>query len=235
MKKIVLMTVLYALFSFNALYPANSENEALFLSYIASGNIEEVSNFIDDKKININARIKNNATPLIFSIVFKQDEIAKMLIEKGANLNIKDKSGFTALIYSIIYNRTEVSKILIEKKADVNTKVSLNEDGVYMKNVTPLVLNRNKEIAQSLINAGANINIKFTVKYIDRYVKLENITPLMWAIFDYNPELAKLLIESGADVNAKDKSGRTALAYVKEHYKKPESLVEFLNSYGALE
>ncbi|MEI0703121.1 ankyrin repeat domain-containing protein [Brachyspira intermedia] len=216
MKKIVLMAVLYTLFSFNALYPTNSENEALFLSYIASGNIEEVSNYINDKKININARIKNSATPLIFSIIFKQDEIAKMLIEKGANLNIKDKSGFTALIYSIMYNRTEISKILIEKKADVNIKALLNENGVYMKNVTPLILNENKEVAQSLINAGADVNIKFSFQHAEKNIKLENITPLIWFIFNDNTEIAQLLIESGADLNAKDKSEKTALDYAKE-------------------
>ena len=82
-----------------------------------------------------------------------------------------------------------------------------------MKNVTPLILNRNKEIAQSLINAGADINIKFTAKYPGRNIKLENITPLMWVIFDYNTELAELLIEAGADLNAKDKDGNTALYY----------------------
>ncbi|KLI21665.1 ankyrin repeat domain-containing protein [Brachyspira hyodysenteriae] len=216
MKKIVLMAILYTLFNFNALYPANSENEALFLSYIASGDIEEVSNFIDNKKININARIENSATPLIFSIIFKQDEIAKMLIGKGADLNIKDKSGFTALIYSIMYNRIEISKILIEKKADVNTKVSLNENVVYMKNVTPLILNENKEVAQSLVNAGADINIKFSFQHAGKNIKLENATPLMWFIFNDNSEIAKLLIESGADINAKDKSRKTALDYAKE-------------------
>ena len=231
MKKIVLMTVLYTLFSFNALYPSNSEIEAEFLSYIASGNIEEVSNFIDNKKININARIKNSATPLIFSIIFKQDEIAKMLIEKGANLNIKDKSGFTALIYSIIYNRTEVSKILIEKKANVNIKLSLNENGVYMKNFTPLILNENKEVAQSLINAGANINIKFTAKYDGRNIKLENATPLMWFILNDNIEIAQLLIESGANINTKDKNGNTALYYAKE--KNNTKIEQLLISKGA--
>lgn len=231
MKKILLMAVLYTLFSFNALYPANSENEAMFLSYIASGDIEEVSNFIDNKKININARIENSATPLIFSIIFKQDEIAKMLIEKGANLNIKDKSGFTALIYSIIYNRTEVSKILIEKKADVNTKISLNENGVYMKNVTPLILNRNKEIARLLINAGEDINIKFYFQHYGENIKLENITPLMWFIFTDNAEISKLLIEAGADINAKDKSGNTALYYAKE--KNNNKIEQLLIAKGA--
>ena len=216
MKKIVLMAVLYTLFSFNALYPANEETEAQFFLYIGSGNIEEVSNYIDDKKININAKLDDGMTPLILSIVYKQDKIAKMLIEKGANLNIKDNSGFTALIYSIIYNRTEVSKILIEKKADVNTKVSLNENGVYIKNFTPLVLNTDKELAQSLINAGADINIKFSFQHTERNIKLENITPLMWFIFTDNTEIAQLLIESGANINIKDKSGKTALDYAKE-------------------
>ena len=50
MKKIVLMAVLCTLFSFNAVYPVNSEDKALFLSYIASGDIEKVSNYINDKK-----------------------------------------------------------------------------------------------------------------------------------------------------------------------------------------
>ena len=231
MKKIVLMAVLYTLFSFNALYPANEETEAQFFLYIGSGNIEEVSNYIDDKKININAKLDDGMTPLILSIVYKQDEIAKMLIEKGANLNIKDNSGFTALIYSIIYNRTEVSKILIEKKADVNTKVSLNENGVYMKNVTPLILNENKEVAQSLINSSADINIKFSFQDAGENIKLENITPLIWFIFTDNSEIVKLLIESGADINAKDKSGKTALYYAKE--KNNTKIEELLITKGA--
>ncbi|MEI0548707.1 ankyrin repeat domain-containing protein [Brachyspira intermedia] len=46
-----------------------------------------------------------------------------------------------------------------------------------------------------------------------RNIQLENITPLMWVIFDYNPELAELFIKAGADLNAKDKDGNTALYY----------------------
>ena len=42
MKKIILMAVLYTLFSFNALYPELSKDEKEFVSYIANGNKEEV-------------------------------------------------------------------------------------------------------------------------------------------------------------------------------------------------
>ena len=198
MKKIVLMAVLYTLFSFNALYPANEETEAQFFLYIGSGNIEEVSNYIDDKKININAKLDDGMTPLILSIVYKQDEIAKMLIEK---------------------------------KADVNIKLSLNENGIYMKNFTPLILNEDKEVAQSLISAGADINIKLTAKYPGQDIKLENATPLMWFILNDNTEIAELLIESGADINAKDKSGKTALYYAKE--KNNTKIEELLITKGA--
>ena len=83
-----------------------------------------------------------------------------------------------------------------------------------MKNITPLILNENKEVAQSLINAGADINLKLSCKNGD--IKLENATPLMWFIITDNTEVAELLIESGADINAKDKSKNTALDYARE-------------------
>ena len=214
---------MYTLFSFNALYSGKAENAAQLLSYIASGDSKGVLDLINSKKVDISARIEDGLTPLMFSIIYKQDEISKMLIEKGANINVKDKSGFTALIHSIMYNRTEISKILIEKKADVNIKTSLNENGVYMKNITPLILNQDKEIAKLLINAGADINLKLSCKNGD--IKLENATPLMLFIVADNTEIAELLIESGADINAKDKDGKTALGYARE---KNNSKIEHL-------
>ncbi|WP_256093396.1 hypothetical protein [Brachyspira hampsonii] len=42
MKKIVLMVVLYTLFSFNALYSGKAENAAQLLSYIVAGDTEVV-------------------------------------------------------------------------------------------------------------------------------------------------------------------------------------------------
>ncbi|MEI0548706.1 ankyrin repeat domain-containing protein [Brachyspira intermedia] len=123
MKKIVLMAVLCTLFSFNALYPELSKDEKEFVSYIANGNKEEVLDFLNNKKANINLNIMDGITPLMLSIIYKQDEIAKLLIEKGADLNKKEKeSGATPLILSIIYGQYEIAELLIEKGANVNIK-----------------------------------------------------------------------------------------------------------------
>ena len=175
---------------------------------------DEIAKLLIEKGANLNKKEKESgATPLILSIIYEQDEIAKLLIEKGANVNIKDNSGFTALIYAIQREKTDLSKILIEKKSDVNTKITFKTDGLYLKDFTPLTLNVDKEVAELLIKAGANVNTRLSIKDDSRNIQLKNITPLMWVIFDYNTELAELFIEAGSDLNAKDKDGNTALYY----------------------
>ena len=213
MKKIVLMAVLCALFSFQALYPEPSKDEKEFASYIANGDKEEVLDYLNNKKADINVNFMDGITPLILSIIYERYEITKILIEKGANLNIKDKAGFTALVHAIQREKTDISKMLIKRKANVNTKITFKTDGLYLKDFTPLTFNVDKEVAELLIEAGANVNTRLSIKDDSRNIELENITPLMWVIFDYNTELAELLIEAGADLNAKDKDGNTALYY----------------------
>ncbi|MEI0747825.1 ankyrin repeat domain-containing protein [Brachyspira pulli] len=231
MKKIVLMVVLYTLFSFQALYPELSKDEKEFVSHITNGNKEEVLDFLNNKKANINLDIMDGATPLILSILYERYEIAEILIEKGANVNIKDNSGFTALIHAIQREKTDLSKMLIEKKSDVNTKITFKTDGLYLKGFTPLTFNVDKEVAELLIKAGAKVNTRLSINDDSRNIQLENITPLMWVIFDYNTELAKLLIESGADINAKDKDGNTALDYAR--YRDNSEIEQLLIEKGA--
>ena len=231
MKKIVLMVVLYTLFSFQALYPELSKDEKEFVSHITNGNKEEVLDFLNNKKANINLDIMDGATPLILSILYERYEIAEILVEKGANVNIKDNSGFTALIHAIQREKTDLSKMLIEKKSDVNTKITFKTDGLYLKGFTPLTFNVDKEVAELLIKAGAKVNTRLSINDDSRNIQLENIIPLMWVIFDYNTELAKLLIESGADINAKDKDGNTALYYAR--YRDNSEIEQLLIEKGA--
>ena len=202
-----------------------------FVSHITNGNKEEVLDFLNNKKANINLDIMDGATPLILSILYERYEIAEILIEKGANVNIKDNSGFTALIHAIQREKTDLSKMLIEKKSDVNTKITFKTDGLYLKGFTPLTFNVDKEVAELLIKAGAKVNTRLSINDDSRNIQLENITPLMWVIFDYNTELAKLLIESGADINAKDKDGNTALDYAR--YRDNSEIEQLLIEKGA--
>ena len=175
---------------------------------------DEIAKLLIEKGADLNRKEKESgATPLILSILYKRYEISEILIEKGANVNIKDNSGFTALIHAIQREKTDLSKILIKRKSDVNTKVSFKTDGLYLKDFTPLTFNVDTEVAELLIKAGANVNTRLSIKDEARDIQLENITPLMWVIFDYNTELAELFIEAGADLNAKDKDGNTALYY----------------------
>ena len=121
--------------------------------------------------------------------------------------------------------------MLIEKKSDVNTKITFKTDGLYLKGFTPLTFNVYKEVAELLIKAGAKVNTRLSINDDSRNIQLENITPLMWVIFDYNTELAKLLIESGADINAKDKDGNTALDYAR--YRDNSEIEQLLIEKGA--
>lgn len=123
MKKIVFMAILYALFSFNTLYPELNKDEKEFVSYIANGDREEVLYFLNNKKTNVNLDIIDGITPLMLSIIYKQYEIAEILIKKGANINKKEKEiCATPLILSIIYGQYEIAEMLIEKGANVNIK-----------------------------------------------------------------------------------------------------------------
>ncbi|MDO9179974.1 MAG: ankyrin repeat domain-containing protein [Agitococcus sp.] len=85
----------------------------------------------------------------------------------------------------------EIVEILIEAEAGVDIKSTK-----YGK--TALMMASNPDIAQLLIDAGADVN------ETDHDVR----TALMMAS---NPDIAQLLIDNGADINATDKDGNTAL------------------------
>ncbi|WP_456151161.1 ankyrin repeat domain-containing protein [Brachyspira hyodysenteriae] len=194
MKKIVLMAILYTLFSFNALYPELSKDKKEFVSYIANGNKEEVLDFFNNKKVNINLDIIDGATPLMLSIIYKQDEIAKLLIEKGADLNKKEKeSSATPLILSIIYECYEIAELLIEKGANVNIK-----DNSGFTALIHAIQREKTDLSKMLIKRKSDVNTKVSFKTDGLYLK--DFTPLT---FNVDKEVAELLIKAGANVNTR--------------------------------
>ncbi|PTY40481.1 hypothetical protein [Brachyspira hampsonii] len=71
MKKIVLIALLHTIFGCNALYSGKAKNAAQLLSYIVAGDTEGILELINDKKVDISARIEDGLTPLMFSIIYK--------------------------------------------------------------------------------------------------------------------------------------------------------------------
>ena len=108
------------------------------------------------------------------------------------------------LCEAVIHNDSVAFEKLLTKGADVNELDYNNLSALFYA-----CQNGQYEMAKSLIQNGANIEIK------DRFGK----TPLSMAVFWYNVnnsvsdgKLIKLLIDAGADINAKNIAGVSPLS-----------------------
>ena len=127
---------------------------------------------------------------------------------------------WTRLYYAVYYNmENEVIKF-------VNDKVDLNE-GSSDHNWTPLhcaIYYDRVNIANILINAGANLTIKND----------EGQTPLCFAVFYRKTDIIRMLLIAGADINEIDDWIMSALFYNEKHgvtYRHTD-IVNMLIAYG---
>lgn len=216
-----------------------------------TGKLEEIEKFIN-KEGDVNLKNEDGQTLLHTAIWNGHFEIAKYLINKGADVNAKTKTGSTPLkyaakagLYEVAWKpftndagggyvqyagQLEMVKLLVSKGAEI--------DAVDEDNSTPLISavdNGYLEIAQYLVNQGADVNTKTlasgvtplhlaTCKSNVQLVKyllskkaqvnektVDNQTPLMLATAWGSMEIVNLLITNGASVNEKDRDGKTAL------------------------
>ncbi|NOT68393.1 MAG: hypothetical protein HOP04_08730 [Methylophilaceae bacterium] len=123
--------------------------------------------------------------------------VSKLLVKHGADVS-EDQGGNGPLYMAATIGDRELVELMLAKGARV--------DGDVSKCVceTPLhsaIAERHTEIAELLINRGANVNA----------LNRSNRTPLHFLARDVkDKKLAELMISQGADVNAKDKYGETA-------------------------
>jgi len=159
------------------------------------------------KNENIDKRINDNMTPLLYSIHFNDIEMVKECIEKGANIEKREKKQFqnTPLLYAI-YNHYIIPKnnniIIIKYLLENNANVNVQQ--LYLYN-TPLHIatyNNDIEMIKLLIKYGANPNIKDLYKFE---------TPIFISIMNYNNEITKYLLDNGAEINIFDSYGKTPL------------------------
>ena len=128
----------------------------------------------------------------------------KKFLDKGGNVNLQDEPGMTPLHHAVNSDwkgkNFEMVKLLIDRGANVKAIDDTHH--------TPLHLASNKETAELLIDAGADVNAK---------TKRTGETTLFSAAhgaaqgasksYEMYLGLTKLLLAKGADVNVKLKSG----------------------------
>lgn len=180
-------------------------------SVIGSGNLEIVKLLVEHGAKTRDFDIPQSSvalgmgvkTPLMVAAESGKLDIARYLIEQGSDVNARD-SYYTPLIYAILSGNKDVVKYLVETaKADVNA--------LSKENLSPITYAARsdkfndadcKEVIESLVVNGADVNIKDGVSFY---------TPLIYAAERGNMEVVKYLVENGAIVKQSDLIDLTAL------------------------
>ncbi|KAL4708972.1 hypothetical protein ACJJTC_005833 [Scirpophaga incertulas] len=93
---------------------------------IKNGDIDQVKQFIENKKIDINALI-DGRVPLHYAADYGQTTVLNYLLDKGADPNMVDKHGISVILAAIWEGHTDCVKTLLNHGASKNGKTP---DGV---------------------------------------------------------------------------------------------------------
>jgi len=205
------------------------------------GNIEAVKKHLADG-VDVNKKDKGGYTPLHWAAFRGHKEVAELLIAKGADVNTRNDRGWTPLDFALnvknggaiadflrkhgAKTERELNDVLIEagKKGDIEAVKQHLAAGTDVNEkandgVTPLHFATTKEIAELLIDNGADVNVKHG---------LSGETPLHYAAYKGHKEIVELLIAKGADLNARDVDGFTPVDLAKGH----PGIADMLRKHG---
>ena len=196
-----------------------NDNGAWFLFVaVKKDNIRMVNLFLE-KGVDVNITDSYNNTALLAAATDGRSDIVKLLLEKGADINKANNGGETILMGAINYGEEEVIEILLAYdkegvRVDVNARNNYDGETVLIRAVE----NGNSEIVATLVEAGADMNIRDN----------DGNTPLIRASMIGEEYILEVLLDLGADVNATNNAGETALIVASRlgHY----DIVEWLLS-----
>lgn len=141
--------------------------------------------------------------------------VEKIYAERPDIIHAEDARGFTPLIIAVYNNQPEVVDFLLEKGAKPET----HDQNAGNTALMGVCFKGYKELAEKLINAGADINQRNN----------QGATALTFAATFGHIEIARLLLDKGADVRARDVRGKSPLehAVIQEN----EEMVTLLQQY----
>lgn len=170
-------------------------------SAVRTGTAEDVRLLVESGSADVNAKGRNDITPLHFAAVNGNIDIALILISAGANINAKvseEGNCMTPLHIAIKGGKVECAKFLVNCGADLDAKTS--------EGFTPL------HIAKGIGNAEIVEIIETKLSESNKESR-ESFTDIFSAVQRGTAEDVRHLIKAGADVNATGKGGITPLHY----------------------
>ena len=172
-----------------------------------------------------------------FNFKFRDGSIIKHLVEKGAKVDIAAHNGYSPLLLAVVMQKTDYVSVMLETFLSNSSVDSLEQTintsfftaiftpkGIHTMTIiyppkeyyhmTPLhiaVYDENKEMAQLLVKAGANVNAVNGNKDNALHMIIRSeVSPGRHATGEQT-KIAKFLLDSGIDINSINKSGNTAL------------------------
>jgi ankyrin repeat protein len=190
---------------------ARSGRTALIIAAFANPSAEVVRLLLA-KGANVAVMDQRKVTPMNAATFGNDTATIRLLLDASADINTADTFiGLTPLINASGNRNLEAVKLLLAKGANVNA-VSKTEGLpriqtgiVEFGGWTPLLMSvpfGPPEITQTLINAGAKVNVQ----------DYRGFTPLMLAAANdhASPEIVRLLLARSADIQPKTRAGETA-------------------------
>jgi ankyrin repeat protein len=163
--------------------------------------------------VDLNARGKDNMTPVIWALLNQDKEGFECLLQHGANPNLQLSDGTSALAKELPFAGNSAMSLAAQHQDIWYLDTVLKYGGDVnlvnpFRGFTPIYASmeaRRTLNAKRLINAGANLD------YQDR----EGITPLIFAAMCNEYDVAYEMLKHGADPTIENKWGNTIVYFIK--------------------
>ncbi|XP_017285069.1 histone-lysine N-methyltransferase EHMT2 isoform X4 [Kryptolebias marmoratus] len=178
-------------------YQPESQNRRSALHAAAQRGLLEICYMLVQAGADVDAKDKDQRTPLLEAIINNHIDVARYLIQNGACIYHVEDDGYTGLHHAAKFGNLEIVKMLLETgQVDVNAQ----DSGGW----TPIIWaaeHKHVEVIKSLLNRGADVTIN------DKELNV----CLHWAAYAGNVDIAELVLNAGCSLSSVNVHGDTPL------------------------